>query len=166
MHDVKGLIAQRDALIQLVHRIAAAVVCELPQGFGLLPITDDLRQALQSRPVDVATLPPTPLPELFPELHALALAISDMSPVVYVSTEYFGGAGGQDAAAWQGRALVFSPASRGYDRREWPDSSISQALRTIGVAATAGEDEFDALGLGRHRETHRWAAAYSGDERS
>jgi hypothetical protein len=29
----------------------------------------------------------------------------------------------------------------------------------IGVVAEAGEDEFDTLGLGKHRETHRWSAS-------
>ena len=40
--------------------------------------------------------------------------------------------------------------------KRWPNSSISQALRLIGVVTEQGMDEFDTLGLGRHRETHQW----------
>ncbi|MFI8873066.1 hypothetical protein [Streptomyces sp. NPDC055243] len=32
----------------------------------------------------------------------------------------------------------------------------SQALRRLGVVAGAGEDEFDAVGLGRHRSVEGW----------
>jgi hypothetical protein len=52
--------------------------------------------------------------------------------------------------------LRFSPASPGYDQN-WPNSPISQALRIIGVVAEQEMDEFDTVGLGKHRETHRWA---------
>ena len=29
----------------------------------------------------------------------------------------------------------------------------------IGVVAEKGKDEFDTLGLGKHRETHQWVAS-------
>ncbi len=145
---------------QVVRELETAVVCPLPQGFGFLPLTDALARELRTRKIPEGGLAPAPLAELFPELHALALAVSEAAPVAYISTEYFGGDGGQDATAWNNRASVFSPSTQGYGR-EWPHSSISQALRAIGVTIDAGKDEFDSLGLGNHRETHRWAEAFS-----
>ena len=160
MHDVRGLIANQNAMRRLVCELESAVVCALPQGFAFLPLTEALTRELRTKGTADVGPAQAPLAELFPELHALALVISEETAVSYISTEYFGGDGGQDAAAWRNRVPVFSPATQGYSR-EWPNSSISQALRTIGVAADAGKDEFDSLGLGNHRETHRWAAAFS-----
>jgi hypothetical protein len=91
-------------------------------------------------------------------LRALAIDISHDTPVAYINTYCLGGQGGQDALVWDKGNLRFSPTSSGYEQN-WPNSPISQALRMIGVVAEAGEDEFDTLGLGKHRETHRWSAS-------
>ncbi len=97
-----------------------------------------------------------PLQE-FPDcLHNLIIEISSKTPVAYITTFYFGGQGGQDALVWDRGALLFSRTSPGYEKN-WPNSPISQALRMIGVVAEPGKDEFDTLGLGKHRETHKWA---------
>jgi hypothetical protein len=154
MHDVQALIAKSDPLAAAVGALARAVVCPLVQGFALLPITDDLAKELAARPGNTAGTV-APLPELSDGLHALALEISRAVPVAYITTGYFGGQGGQDALAWRDGVLCFSPATPGY-RRTWPHSPISQALRLLGIVADAGMDEFDTVGLGRHRETQRW----------
>src|SRR3954470_7101208 len=108
MHAVRGLIANQTAMRRLVRELEAAVVCPLPQGFGLLPLTDALTRELRAKRISDGGLAPAPLAELFSELHALALAVSGATPVAYISTEYFGGDGGQDAAAWKRGALMFS----------------------------------------------------------
>jgi hypothetical protein len=155
MHDVQALIAKSDSLAAAVGRFERAIVCRLVQGFALLPITDAFAKELAVRPGNTAGTV-APLPELSDGLHALALEISRAVPVAYIATGYFGGQGGQDALAWRDGVLCFSPATPGY-ARSWPHTPISQALRTIGVVAEDGNDAFDTLGLGRHRETHRWA---------
>jgi hypothetical protein len=99
-----------------------------------------------------------PITELSDGLHALALEISYSSAVAYISTAYFGGHGKQDALVWDKGTLCFSPPSSGYDQ-DWPNSPISQALRMIGVVAEKDKDEFDTLGLGKHRETDQWVAS-------
>jgi hypothetical protein len=156
MHEIKALIAKSDKLAAEVRRFKSAAVCPLVQGFSLLPITDELAHELSSYRPESSVIPARPLPELSDEVHALAIEISQSTPVAYVSTFYFGGQGRQDAVVWDGGGLQFSPATNGYDGI-WPDSSISQALRAIGVVPEAGMDAFDTIGLGRHRETYRWA---------
>ncbi|MFJ6524686.1 hypothetical protein ACIQMZ_05365 [Streptomyces longwoodensis] len=73
-------------------------------------------------------------------------------PVAYVEAEYFGGVGEQRAAVWEGGALVLGPL-QAEEGRPFPPagSPVSRALRRLGVAARAGEDEFSAVGLHRHR---------------
>ena len=160
MHDVQALISSHEGLSGTVAEVQGAVICPLPSGFSLLPVTRELLVGLHQARFVVPSATP-PLSELSTEVHALALQLSLQSPVAFVSTEYFGGSGGQDAIAWVNGQVVFSPATAGYNR-EWPNSPISQALRRIGVVALEGKDEFDTVGLGAHRSTERWAAAHSG----
>jgi hypothetical protein len=157
MHDVKALVAEEGCLRDEMVAFQNAVICPLCQGFALVPITDPLAEELKlsMRGTD------SPLvPDMASGLGGLALRISDSVAVAYISTEYFGGLGGQDAVAWSKGEVIFSPENEGYDGT-WPNSAISQALKAIGVIANNGQDEFDTLGLGRHRETHRWAEAFA-----
>jgi hypothetical protein len=36
--------------------------------------------------------------------------------------------------------------------------AINQALRALGLPADDGRDEFDTLGLGKHRRTQDWVS--------
>ncbi|WP_369166738.1 hypothetical protein AB5J49_02090 [Streptomyces sp. R28] len=84
---------------------------------------------------------------------------SAAGPVAYVEAEYLGGVGEQQAAVWDDGTVVLGPV-RVEEGRRFPaaGSPISQALRRLGVVASAGEDEFSAVGLGRHRDREAWIA--------
>ena len=157
MHDVTALIAKSDRLTAATRRFETVVVCPLVQGFSLLPITEDFAKELSVYASQTKAPGPLtkPIKELSNGLHALAIEISHDCPIAYISTCYFGGQGGQNALVWDKGSLRFSPTTQHYDQ-VWPNSPISQALRAIGVLAEEGMDEFDTLGLGNHRETHRW----------
>ncbi len=156
MHELKALIARSDVLAARTGSFESPIVCPLVQDFSLVPITDAFAEELAAhRPYTKAPLS-APIQDFPDGLHALAIEISHNSPVAYVTTYYFGGQGGQDALAWRKGTLCFSAATPGYDG-VWPDSPISQALREIGVVAEEGQDEFDTVGLGKHRRTDRWA---------
>jgi hypothetical protein len=139
----------------LVH----GVVVPLEQALGLLPMTDDLfdevRRGEQTDPrfAGCAFFPPG--------FEATLATWSGSAPVAYVEADYFGGIGSQFAAVWQGGKLILGPLVRGEDEpppaQGW--SPISQALRQMGVSADGHFDEFDAVGLGRHRYTERWGRA-------
>jgi hypothetical protein len=68
--------------------------------------------------------------------------------IAYVEAELFGGDGAQAAAVWDEGSLVFGPVVA--------DDAINQALRVLGVAKKEHFDEFEALSLGRHRNTDEW----------
>jgi hypothetical protein len=158
MDQVQALIAKTDKLAAHALRFESAVTCPLVQGYSLLPITDALAKALAGYQwSSEAALTHSSL-ELPDGLNGFACEISHDCPVAYINTYYFGGHGGQDALVFDKGRLGFSPATDGYNHC-WPDSSISQALRAIGVEAEVGKDAFDTVGLGAHRETHRWAAS-------
>ena len=66
----------------------------------------------------------------------------------YVEAEYFGGEGGQIAIIWNNRARqkLFS----------YGQENINKVLKDFGIKPKIGNDLFDTLGLGRHRNTIDW----------
>jgi len=75
-------------------------------------------------------------------------ALSIGSAVAYVETEYFAGEGFERAAVWRDGAPVLGPLDGA--------GAINRALRFLGVVAEAGREEFDVVGLGRHRSLEEW----------
>jgi hypothetical protein len=119
-----------------------AVIVELPQSKALIPLTESIREEH-----DISFLPLTDegsddVPTAVHEFAARAKKIA------YVEAEFFGGAGTQAAAVWEEGRLVFGPIVA--------DDAINQALRMLGVAKKEHFDEFEALNLGRHRDTDEW----------
>ena len=155
MHDLQALIANSEPLRRHAQSLRTAVLCELPQGLALLPLTDVVLAELAVGQGDV---PSALLPTLTRGALAFAVAASQAAPVAFVSTCYFGGQGTQDALVWSQGELIFSPRSAPY-ADAWPNSPISRALRTLGIVADDGSDEFDTVGLGKYRTTEKWAAS-------
>ncbi|MFD8600159.1 hypothetical protein ACFV1L_34670 [Kitasatospora sp. NPDC059646] len=120
-------------------------VVPLAQGLALLPMSDDLDEAVRDGAPGLA--PFRMLPGGFDRTLA---AWSATGPVAYVEADIFGGTGDQSVAVWDRGALALGPltASTG--------SPISLALRHLGARADGRPDEFDAVGLGRHRRTESW----------
>ena len=156
MHDVKALVASTSVLTGLIARLGAATLCPLAQGLALLPITDTVAREIAATQTS-AEREHALVPDIAGGLASLAKQLSHTGPVAYISTEYFGGAGGQDAIVWEEARVILQLSSEGV---EWPNSPVSQALRAIGIKAEDGKDEFDTVGLGTHRSTDRWASAH------
>lgn len=82
------------------------------------------------------------------ELIALCAAVSENGSVAYVEAEFFGGDGTQAAAIFKnGKELGPTVVAT---------EAINGALAAIGVQRLNHKDEFDALELGRHRDTEKW----------
>jgi hypothetical protein len=125
----------------------------LGQGLSLLPMTDVLFDATTA--ADAARLDGFwKAPAGFDR--ALR-ACSAHGPLAYIEAEYFGGAGEQSAQVWDGGQVVLGPLHLA-EATPTPAAGtpISQALRRLGVSKDDHRDGFDALGLGRHRDTNGW----------
>ena len=131
-------------------------------GFGFLPATEQLAGDDEPAPFEH-------LERLTVRLGEWAESFSAACPLAYVETDYFGGDGGQAAVAWTAGRLAFGPAlTRDYweggNFHQTPllDGAINQAVRLLGVDRGAVRDEFDALGLGRHRSNESWLSEVAG----
>jgi hypothetical protein len=132
----------------------AAVSIELNQGMAMVPMTDELFDAVRADILTNRELGFDKLPAGFEQKLA---AWSKEGPIGYIEADYFGGVGSQRAALWRNGALTLGPLK--VDEQEpFPDdgSPISQLLRHLGVRREFDYDEFDAVGLDRHRDTEDW----------
>lgn len=124
-------------------------------GLACVALTDRLAMvplnlALRER-FDIPALPLTDedeKPALPESLAALCSKLSKDRTVAYLEAQFFGGAGLQAHILFREGAMIGKPVVA--------VDAINQALRQFGVHAGPDVDEFDVVGLGRHRHTHRW----------
>ncbi|MFD9821348.1 hypothetical protein [Streptomyces violascens] len=155
-YELEAVIAGDELLRSASRGVPGASVVPLRQGLSLMPMTDEVFDAVTDGSAEGA-LGFWKLPAGFERLLA---QWSLAGPVAYVEAEYFGGVGEQRAAVWADGALEAGPLDA--PAKTWFShtvSPISQALRQLGVKRSLGEDEFDAVGLDRCRNNDDWISS-------
>ncbi|GAA3882394.1 hypothetical protein GCM10022243_53760 [Saccharothrix violaceirubra] len=146
MYYLEAVIADRQTLRGLADSVEHAWIVDLGQGLSLLPLTDPVLEAgFRKEQAGFA---------------GRLAAWSANGPVAHVDADFFGGLGTQYAQVWHLGEVVLGPlhAAEGEPTPE-AGSPISQALRRLGAVKGDHVDEFDAVGLGRHRRTDHWVPA-------
>ncbi|MEV0740116.1 hypothetical protein AB0I51_30215 [Streptomyces sp. NPDC050549] len=145
---LRAVIAADELLRAAARSVPGARVASLAQGLSLLPMTEEVFDAVTD---GSATRAPGfwRLPEGFERKLA---EWSAAGPVAYVEAEYFGGVGEQRAVVWADGAIALGPLDDPAVRL----SAISQALRRLGATSGPARDEFAAVGLHRHRYNEGW----------
>jgi len=161
MHWIQAIVSSPEVLKLSLAHLPSAVICQLEQGLALIPITNGVE-------ADLGRFDPDSIQDVVPHSGELARGVAKIAsqlsmhaPVLYIATYIHGGTGGQDAIIWRNGQVALSIGDDEEAMSAWPDSPISRALRHVGVAAQSGQDEFDAIGLGRFRSNQSWAAAYA-----
>jgi hypothetical protein len=136
----------------------------LPGGLAMLPVTSDMAARLDPSGRGV-TCPGWVL--LRRPVAALARQLSAGGRALYIVSETFGGPGIQEAAGWQdgepwygprGTSDIEADLEPGYRLARGRDSAVNAGLRALGVRAVPGKDEYETIGLTRHRYTEDWTA--------
>jgi len=154
MYRLQAVIAADHVLRDLAGAFEDARIVLLTGRLSLLPTTDTLFDAITV----ARTMPPLDGFWKAPAGFGRAMAAcSAHGPVAYVEAEYFGGTGEQSAMVWDAGQVVLGHLHLA-EKASVPavGTPISQALRRLGVAKGDHQDEFDAVGLGRHRDTEDW----------
>ncbi|KAA2253832.1 hypothetical protein F0L68_31605 [Solihabitans fulvus] len=157
-YRLQAAIATETVLRALADPAEDVRIVPLGQHLSLLPMTDAL--------FDAVTVVGAPQLDGFWKAPAgFGRTLADCSangPVAYVEAEYFGGAGEQSAMVWDVGQVVLSYLHL-VEKTSVPavDTPISRALRRLGVTKGDHQDEFDAVGLGRHRDTEDWLSSTS-----
>jgi hypothetical protein len=152
-YTLEAIVGATTALRAAVDLQPSAVLAPLWRDLALVPMTDELFDAVTDgtgdRPLGFWKLPSG--------FDRVLSAWSSAGPVGYVEADFFGGVGSQRAALWTAGRLVLGPLS--VDEGEAftsAGSPISQVLAHLGVPRDGYHDEFEAVGLGRRRETADW----------
>ncbi len=116
----------------------------LPQGFVLFPLKEPLRDRYS-----IPYLPFTDEEREIPQgLNQVGRLLSEKNRAAYVEAEYFGGNGMQASIVWRAQQIE-QPLIVTRD-------AINRALEILGVEVAQAHDRFDALDLGRFRDTDKW----------
>jgi hypothetical protein len=111
------------------------------RGFAIIPVEAEFIESTGVAGPPQATETFMLLTDAFQDY---LLDLSRFGRVAYIETEYFGGVGGQGAAAYSDRQILMEP--------EWAESGpINRALELIGVRRGLLGDRFSALGLHEYR---------------
>ena len=117
----------------------------LPQDMVLIPLDTDQRLKLD---IEFCPLTDGGATELPAPLIILASKLSQNGHIAYIEAEIFGGTGIQASQQFShGKAISTITIEI---------NAINIALKSLGVSQTNTSEEFDAIGLGNHRDTDQW----------
>jgi len=137
---LEALIGKAETFGKHTSEFRHAHLVALPQGMAMVPLTDDLLEEIGGDDLG--------LMKLTSAVEQWAQQISSLAPVAYIEADFHGGTGGQGTVVWSDGVRVLGPI--------YSEHPINQALRFLGVQIGNAHDEFDAVGLGQHRDTHDW----------
>lgn len=154
-HTLRAIVGKAQPVAQLARNWRLARLVVLPQGFALVPVTTPLHQDIIDLFAEKLLKPHDDLALLSAALERVIRDASHGAQLAYIETDYFGGIGTQSAIGWENGAVACGPF--GSNSNERP---INTVLAWMGTIAYPGSDEFDALTLGRFRDTHSTAERY------
>jgi hypothetical protein len=68
--------------------------------------------------------------------------------IAYIEVEYFGGVGVQNGILWKNNKRIFEQSGT--------TDVVNSILQQLGITRSKSRDEFDTVGLNRHRYTEDW----------
>ena len=147
-YALQAIIGPGEVLEPLSAAYRSARKVSLAGELSLIPLGEVLGNMIQRQGHDPEREPAWPFSHLSPEGATNLAETCESGALVYVEALFFGGHGFQASVGWRQGALRHGPVVA--------SDAINQALRFLGVEAAEGQDEFDTVGLGRHRATHEW----------
>jgi len=122
-----------------------AKVVDLAQGKAMIPLCGDL---LEETEIPYLPLTDGGDEELCEPINEFASRFKGRGQFAYVEAEFFGGTGTQACVTWDANGVASAPLV--------DQCAINTALKFLGIIIGDFHDEFDALGLGSHRNTEEW----------
>jgi hypothetical protein len=140
-----AFVGKEPQLQKVASKFKKAKIIMLEQGIGIIPMTEDLYDEINDSETsdDVK-----PFAFLTSNIQDRILELTPTGMIGYVEAEYHDGKGTQSGILWNNgiRIAFFANINR----------AINAILKILGVSAEYGMDEFDTIGLDRHRDTSDW----------
>jgi hypothetical protein len=160
-HSINAVVGPIETLAKIVATAGCPAPTELCFGLAIAPLGHEQIDKLTGLAIsDVAE----GFKYLSPALERGLIVAAEGGAFAYIETEYFGGIGSQGAAIFSDQLPPIRMADTETDARGRPDGPINRALRSLGVRASPGQDEFDAVGLQRFRDLEALGLDEWGDD--
>ena len=141
-HIIRAIIGPLEVIQDVIHAAGSPPATELTCGMTIIPLGEaQVDKLTGGGPGELVG----GFADLTVGLERALSALATGGAFAFIETEYFGGSGSQ-------AAVVFNPSTapvRFTEARQ--PNPINSALKSLGVTALQGADEFDTLGLGRFR---------------
>ena len=142
---LQAILAKETVIDQLLAALKAGKKISLEQGFAMIPLDEALIDRIDATP-DTQTI--SDLIYLTEAIEEKVLRMLGKEKFAYLESEFFGGSGGHQGILWEAGKRILK-VSESY-------SGANRILRGLGVIRTSQLDEFDCMGLGRHRSVADW----------
>lgn len=142
---LQAILAKEGVIDQLLTVLKAGKKISLEQGFAMIPLDEALIDRIDASP-EANSIPD--LIYLTDAFEEKVLGMLGEAKFGYLESEFFGGSGGHQGIVWEAGKRILK-VSESY-------SGANRILRELGVRRTSQLDEFDCMGLGRHRSVDEW----------
>lgn len=149
MYSLYAVVGRTNDLETKPIAFAHARCVRLGGGLSMVPLSEALLSEIQGKGASPGGASVSGAFEFLSSgVEAWLQSLSREAETAYVETEYLGGEGFERAAVWSHGLIALGPLDGA--------GSINQALRAMGVEAPPGQEEFELVGLGRHRSLEEW----------
>lgn len=142
-HCIKAIIGKREDVCGIAEDWVHARLIELPQGFGMVPMTirllEDVEELMEPSGIEDCS----GLDGLDGAVICLLEQYSFRTKLAYVETDYFGGYGTQGGVLYENGSEKIPPQTG--------SGTINVLLKELGAWRKPNSDEFDQLELGKFR---------------
>lgn len=144
-YNLKAFIGQVERLEPVTSRFKNAKLISLNEQIALIPMTGDLFNEINdyrtNNNIDGYEY-------LTTAIESEILKTINTGLIAYIEVDYFGGVGIQNGILWKNDKRIF-------EHRGTKDV-VNSILQQFGITRSKSGDEFETVGLNRHRYTEDW----------
>lgn len=144
-HYLKAFIGHKESLTPIREKYDHSNLVGLSDEIFMIPMTDELFDEMNKLKTSSDILSFEFLNE---NIEMTTLELIGMKKLSYVESEFFGGQGGHIGIIWENGERTFVGDFR--------KDTMNEILKRFGVIRTEAKDEFEIIGLDRHRQTEDW----------
>jgi len=142
---LKAFIGQKESLTPISNKYSYSKLIDLSDQISMIPLTDELFDEINQMENSSEISSYEFLTE---NVENKTLDLIGNKKLAYVESEFFGGQGGHIGLIWEYGQREFMG--------EYKKDTLNEILKKLGVIRNGNQDEFETVGLDRHRNTKDW----------
>lgn len=145
MYILQAFIMRKSDQYKLTDHYKHAISIDIGYKLSLIPLTTELFDEMNKQATSALIGQFNYLTE---NIEIELLQSCENTQMIYIEADYWGGKGTQIVIIWENKQRRYLS--------HFTDREINKALKALNIVAAQGKDEFDTVGLGRHRTTEDW----------